>query len=213
MFAKTSVLIWRDRAIAVFLPIRLYQEREYESLAMALQAFGFEASVKDSTNFPNWEQCFAIMQGILDLHPKAYSACLGREVGEISSDLPLLINLFEQEIPELNQFRPCPNEPCPYGDNTPDWVKEFKFKSSGDYYADYMADLARELGSFEQAEQAAKHFSRSEVDHFLWRSREINRSIEDLAEEEILRYRYEEMDSPEDRDFIQGLLLSTKAEI
>lgn len=122
-----------------------------------------------------------VMQKIIDLHPGAF---------ELPCDYALLQRLFfdsPSQIEELNRYRPCEKalEPRPFLDkDKSELERRIVRHSSGDWFADRLAELTVTLESFEQAQTIAATLTASEVDNFLFRLQELRRPMQELLDEQ-----------------------------
>ncbi len=111
----------------------------------------------------------------------------------IASDYELLQNLFTRDLIELNKFEPCEEaqKDRPHLDIDPAY-KRLKFKTSGDPFMDNLADLAVDLGSYDQAISLVNQLTQTQISHFLYRYVERSRPIEQLINEQNKEYFFKE---------------------
>ncbi|MBD2316661.1 hypothetical protein [Phormidium tenue] len=128
-----------------------------------------------------------LLQEILALHSSTLS------LRAIASDYELLQNLFTRDLIELNKFEPCEEaqKDRPHLDIDPAY-KRLKFKTSGDPFMDNLADLAVDLGSYDQAISLVNQLTQTQISHFLYRYVERSRPIEQLINEQNKEYFFKE---------------------
>jgi hypothetical protein len=147
------------------------------------------------------------MQAILDLHPKVFTECKGQELVLFEEDYHELDRIFgrDSEIVKLNRFVSCEGwkTATPENDKEPEWVKQIRVPGSGDWYADWMADLTSSLGGFEQAQTIAATLTQSQIDAFRYRSYELSIPRERRLKLEQQRWFEEEfMQDQENADWL-----------
>jgi hypothetical protein len=125
----------------------------------------------------------------------------------IATDYELLQRLFTKDLIELNKFSPCTEaqKERPHLD-TDSPFKKLKIKKSGDRYMDDLADLAIMLGSYEAAVALINSLTQTELDHFVFRYGERNRTPESLLNEQNKEYFAQWMADDFGKDYLRKAL-------
>lgn len=128
-----------------------------------------------------------LLREILAIHGATFN------LDEIATDYELMQNLFTKDLIELNKFVPCEEakKDRPHLD-TDSAFKNLKIKKSGDRYMDDLADLAIMLGSYDQAVALTHQLTQSQLDHFIFRYSERNRTPEQLLNEQNKEFFFKE---------------------
>ena len=142
-----------------------------------------------------------LLRAILAMHNADF------KLDAIASDYELLQKLFTKDLIELNKFEPCAEaqKDRPHLDaDSP--FKKLKIKKSGDQYMDDLADLAIMLGSYEAANLVINKLTQTELDHFVFRYGERNRTPESLLNEQNKEYFAQWMQDDFGKDYLRKAL-------
>jgi hypothetical protein len=175
----------RDRYITTIEPIPYAKQAKYQSLVLhlleRLEAYQFEIGEYIINEGDR------LLREIMALHSTDLN------LDSIATDYDLLQKLFTKDLIELNKFTQCEEsqKERPHLDINPEY-KRLKFKKSGNHFMDDLADLAVELGSFDQALRLTQELTQSEISHFLFRYIERNRPPEQLINEQNKEYFFKE---------------------
>jgi hypothetical protein len=175
----------RDRYISALSPVAYAQSQKLTALFMhlfeRLEAFDCEIGEYISHDGDR------LLRDILSMHGATFN------LDAIATDYGLMQKLFTKDLIELNKFESCKEaqKERPHLDaDSP--FKKLKIKKSGDRYMDDLADLAIMLGSYDAAISLAYQLTQTEVDHFVFRYGERNRTPESLLNEQNKEYFFNE---------------------
>jgi len=171
----------RDRYIATLSPVAYAQSQKLNQLFMHLfeRLEAFDCEIGEYITHDGDR----LLRAILAMHDADF------KLDAIATDYELLQKLFTKDLIELNKFAPCieAQKDRPHLDaDSP--FKNLKLKKSGDRYMDDLADLAIMLGSYDAANLLINRLTQTELDHFVFRYGERNRTPESLLNEQNKEY-------------------------
>jgi len=171
-----------DRYIATLAPVAYAQSQKLNQLFMhlfeRLEAFDYEIGEYIAHDGDR------LLRAIFNMHDVRLNL-----LDALASDYELLQKLFTKDLIELNKFEPCveAQKDRPHLDaDSP--FKKLRLKVSGDRYMDDLADLAIMLGSYDAANLLINQLTQTELDHFVFRYGERNRTPESLLNEQNKEY-------------------------
>ena len=189
----------RDRYITTLLPVAYAQSPKLNHLFMhlfeRLEGFDYEMGEYIAHDGDR------LLRAILAMHNADF------KLDAIANDYDLLQKLFTKDLIELNKFEPCAEaqKDRPHLDaDSP--FKKLKIKKSGDQYMDDLADLAIMLGSYEAANLVINKLTQTELDHFVFRYGERNRTPESLLNEQNKEYFAQWMQDDFGKDYLRKAL-------
>ena len=189
----------RDRYVATLAPVAYVQSQKlnklFSHLFERLEAFDYEIGEYISHDGDR------LLRDILAMHDADFN------LNTIATDYDLLQKLFTKDLIELNKFVPCKEaqKDRPHLD-TDSPYKKLKIKKSGDRYMDDLADLAIMLGSYDAANLLINQLTQTELDHFVFRYGERNRTPESLLNEQNKEYFAEWMADDFGKDYLRKAL-------
>jgi hypothetical protein len=189
----------RDRYVTTLSPVAYAQNQKLNQLFMhlfeRLEAFDYEIGEYICHDGDR------LLRAIFNMHDADF------KLDVIASDYELLEKLFTKDLIELNKFEPCTEaqKDRPHLDaDSP--FKKLKIKKSGNQYMDDLADLAIMLGSYESANLLINQLTQTELDHFVFRYGERNRTPESLLNEQNKEYFAQWMQDDFGKDYLRKAL-------
>jgi len=189
----------RDRYVATFSPVAYAQSQKLTALFMhlleRLELFEYEIGEYIAHDGDR------LLRDILAMHNATFS------LDAIATEYELMQRLFTKDLIELNKFEPCKEaqKPRPHLDSDSPF-KKLKLKKSGNQYTDDLADLAIMLGSYEAAVALVNSLTQTELDHFVFRYGERNRTPESLLNEQNREYFAQWMNDDFGKDYLRKAL-------
>jgi hypothetical protein len=189
----------RDRYVATLSPVAYAQSQKLNQLFMhlfeRLEVFDYEIGEYIAHDGDR------LLREILAMHQTDF------KLDAIASDYGLLQRLFTKDFIELNKFSPCTEaqKDRPHLD-TDSPFKKLRLKVSGDHYMDDLADLAIMLGSYDAANLLINRLTKTELDHFVFRYGERNRTPESLLNEQNKEYFAQWMADDFGKDYLRKAL-------
>ncbi len=189
----------RDRYISTIQSVAYAQSQKLNQLFMhlfeRLEAFDYEIGEYICHDDDR------LLREILAMHEADF------KLDVIATDYELLQRLFTKDFIELNKFSPCTEaqKERPHLD-TDSPFKNLKIKKSGNQYMDDLADLAIMLGSYDAANLLINQLTQTELDHFVFRYGERNRTPESLLNEQNKEYFAQWMQDDFGKDYLRKAL-------
>jgi len=189
----------RDRYVATLAPVAYAQSQKLNQLFMHLfeRLEGFDYEIGEYISHDGNR----LLREILAMHQADF------KLDAIATDYGLMQKLFTKDLIELNKFEPCKEaqKDRPHLDSDSPF-KNLKIKKSGDHYMDNLADLAIMLGSYESARLLINSLTQSQLDHFVFRYGERNRTPESLLNEQNKEFFAQWMQDDWNKNYMREIL-------